>query len=582
MRDIRFLLKTRYSASRALVIGINDYDKASPLSYAVNDAREVHDVLVAELGFSEENVTLLVDSDATRERIRTSYLAFASPSIDLDERIVVFFAGHGHTRTGIRGEVGYLVPVDGDIDDLSTLIRWNDLTADSELIRAKHMLFIMDACYGGLALTRNLAPGSARFLKDMLLRYSRQVLTAGKADEVVSDSGGPIPDHSVFTGHLIEGLRGKAATEGGVITANGLMSYVYGKVANDKNSHQTPHYGYFDGDGDFILLAPQLKELEETEKKDLDNLLVVPFSDNHLSSATTDPKIAKIKSLLSTDSSSIELHDFVIREVKRFLAETSEDHFKMEGQFSKEELLDRISKYEVAAKDLSLFISCVAYWGKPIHKAILQKAISRSTDRLESRSGLSTWLALRWFPQILYLYSSGIAAVEGRRYDSLANVFFAPIGSPSPGQPLRVFIESVANAILELTRGDVFKQLPGHEQQYTPISEYLFKILQPSLDDLLFLGMDYERSFDEFEVLFALVTADSKKQRGQRPWGPIGRFGWKQSSRDGPPLSRVIDEALAAGADWEPLRAGFFGGKTDRFREIAIEYLALVKGLNWW
>src|SRR5439155_10124504 len=112
---------------------------------------------------------------------------------------------------------------------------WDDLTRNSELIRAKHMLFVMDACYGGLALTRNTQPGSARFLKDMMLRYSRQVLTAGKANEVVADSGGPLPAHSVFTGHLIEGLRGKATAANGVITANGLMAYVYQSVANDQN-----------------------------------------------------------------------------------------------------------------------------------------------------------------------------------------------------------------------------------------------------------------------------------------------------------------------------------------------------------
>jgi uncharacterized caspase-like protein len=248
LRDIRFLLKTHYTGSRALIVGINRYKNISSLSYAVNDAEEIRSILVKEFSFPKKDITYLIDSDATKYRILREFMRFTSDEVDLDERILVFFAGHGHTRTGIRGEVGYLVPYDADMFNLSTLIRWDDLTRNAELIRAKHMLFIMDACYGGLALTRNLYPGSTRFLKDMLLRYSRQVLTAGKADEVVSDSGGPIPNHSVFTGYLIEGLRGKAFTEGGILTANGLMAYVYREVANDKNSQQTPHYGYFDGD----------------------------------------------------------------------------------------------------------------------------------------------------------------------------------------------------------------------------------------------------------------------------------------------------------------------------------------------
>ena len=291
LRDIRFLLKTHYSTSRALIVGINQYQTLPPLSYAVSDTQAIRDVLVDELDFPEDSVVCLYDREATKTAIMSAYLCLAADDVGLDERIIIFFAGHGHTLTGVRGEVGYLVPVDANPSDLSTLIKWDELTGNSELIRAKHMLFIMDACYGGLALTRSLSAGSTRFLKDMLLRYSRQVLTAGKADEVVADSGGPLPNHSVFTGHLIQGLRGGAAGENGVLTANGLMSYVYSKVATDKNSHQTPHYGHFDGDGDLILVAPQLDELGRDESKDLDTLIVVPVVEEESSPDTTQRKV---------------------------------------------------------------------------------------------------------------------------------------------------------------------------------------------------------------------------------------------------------------------------------------------------
>jgi len=209
LKDIRFFAKPRYKASWALIVGIDNYKNASPLSYAVSDASEIREVLVNELGFPNANITYLVDGDATNENILKSFMRFARNDIELDDRIFVFFAGHGHTKTGIHGEVGYLVAYDSDSDDLSTYIRWDDLTRNSELVHAKHILFVMDACYGGLALTRTLGPGSTRFLKDMMLRYARQVLTAGKADEVVADSGGPLPNHSIFTGHLIEGMQGK-------------------------------------------------------------------------------------------------------------------------------------------------------------------------------------------------------------------------------------------------------------------------------------------------------------------------------------------------------------------------------------
>jgi hypothetical protein len=582
MRDIRFLLKTHYSNSRALVIGINNYQNASPLSYAVSDAEEVHHVLISDLDFPESNVICLVDSDATKENILRAFMRFTSGDVELDERILVFFAGHGHTRTGIRGEVGYLVPFDADMQDFSTFIRWDDLTRNGDLIRAKHMLFIMDACYGGLALTRSIHSGSTRFLKDMMLRYSRQVLTAGKADEEVADSGGPLPNHSVFTGHLLEAIRGKAVTENGVLTANSLMSYVYAKVANDKNSQQTPHYGYFDGDGDFILLAPQLSELEKTDDKDLDSLIVVPYADEEYSGESSSDKVKKIKSLLSNDFSSIELHDFVVDEVRHFLSSTSEDHFKVQGQYSKDELLDRISSYENLINNLSILLACIAYWARPIHHSILQKAFARSTDRLASQGGLVVWLSLRWYPLIITLYCSGIAAVAGKRYSSLTSIFYTTISSSENSNQSEFLIEAATYSINKLFDNNVFKHLPGYERYYTPMSEYLFKILQPKLDDVLFIGKDYEASFDEFEVLFALAVADLRKQSDQYVWGPIGRFGWKGRHGSVSPMSRIVAEARNMGENWEPLRAGLFGGKAERFDAVATELQNMISHLPWY
>lgn len=581
MRDIRFLLKPHYINSYALVIGINDYKNTSPLSYAVSDAEEVRDTIVKEFDFPPENIKYLVDENATKKSILREFLRFSRDDINLDDRILIFYAGHGHTLSGIRGEVGFLVPYDADTSDISTLIRWDEFTKNTELIRAKHMLFIMDACYGGLALTRSLHSGSTRFLNDMMYRFSRQVLTAGKADQEVSDSGGPLLNHSVFTGHLIEGLRGKAKSEDGIMTASHLMTYVYGKVANDRNSNQTPHYGHFEGDGDFIFTELQLEDIEEAGEKNNDKLVVVPYAEEDFVLENTCDKIKIIKSLLSNDNSTIELHDYLIEEVRRFLSATSEDNFSLTIAYTQAEFLDRISKYEEVTNDLSLLIACLSYWAKPNHELILQKVLARSTDRLDQQSGIVGWINLRWHPLILGIYCSGIAAVEGNRYDSLANIFYTIVGTSEYNQSVEYFIESVANGISKLRSPDIFKDLPGHERYYTPMSEYLFKLLQPKLDDILFIGKNYERSFDEFEVLFSLAMIDLRIQNGLRPWGPLGRFGWKIQSNNNP-LKSTINQANSQKENWIPLKAGLFGGQYERFTKAATELTAIVSSLNWW
>lgn len=581
MRDLRFLFKTHYGISRALIIGINKYKSASPLSYAVSDAASIKDLLVSDLGFPESEVTLLTDEAATRQAVLKAFLRFAKDDVGLDDRLVVFFAGHGHTRTGSRGEIGYLVPHDADMSDFSTFIRWDELTRNADLIRAKHVLFIMDACYGGLALVRTTTAGSTRFLKDMMLRTSRQVLTAGKADEVVSDSGGPIPNHSVFTGHLIEALQGKAATSDGVLTASAVMSYVYAKVANDKNSHQTPHYGHVDGDGDMILLAPVLNELEESDTKDIDRLVSVPFAYPSVEIDSAEAKVTRVKALLASESGTIELHDLLSSEVRRFLAATTEDAFAPSGQFTQTEFVSRLERYEAAAQDIALLLACVSQWGRPSHMATLQKCIARSSDRLELTGGLTVWLALRWYPLLMELYCCGIAAVDARRFDSLAAVFGTSL--PSLGYPRTsdTFVEAASMAVLELNRTNVLKQIPGHERNYTPLSEYLLKILQPGLDDALFLGKNYETAFDTFEVYFALCAADARLANGQDAWGPIGRFGWRWG-RDNSPLERVLKEANAQKGEWQPLKAGLFGGDLERFKNVAEQFTQLIGRLNWY
>ena len=581
MRDTRFLFKTHYGASRALVIGIDRYLTASPLSYAVSDAVAIGDLLVSDFNFPQANVTLLIDEAATRQAIQKTFLRFANDDVGLDDRLIIFFAGHGHTRTGSRGEIGYLVPHDADMADFSTFIRWDELTRNADLIRAKHVLFIMDACYGGLALVRTAGPGTTRFLKDMMLRTSRQVLAAGKADEVVSDSGGPIPNHSVFTGHLIEALRGKAANADGILTASAVMSYVYAKVASDKNSQQTPHYGHIDGDGDMVLLAPGLGRLEESETKDIDRLVSVPYADALVEYDDNDSKVKRVKTLLANESGAIELHDVLISEVKRFLSVTTDDAFAPSGQFTVTEFVSRLERYETATQDLALLLACVAHWGHAPHLVTLQKCIARSSDRLESTGGLTVWLALRWYPLLIELYCSGIAAVDARRFDSLAAIFGTALPSSDYQRTSDTFVDAASAALLELNRTNVLKQIPGHERNYTPLSDYLLKTLQPKLDDTLFLGKNYEVAFDTFEVYFALCAADARVANGHDAWGPIGRFGWKRA-RDNSPLERVLKEAEAKKADWPPLKAGLFGGDWTRFKKVAEQFTQLISRLNWY
>ncbi len=247
-----------YSDSWAIVIGIDDYAKWPKLHYAVRDAQAIRETLIHKFGFVPEHIVSLTNQEATRTGILGAFHdRLAHSGMKKNDRLFVFFAGHGATRQLSSGrDLGYIVPVDSDPNQIATdAVPMTELQNIAESLTAKHALFVMDACYSGLGLTRGGGGNSSNFLRDNAKRTGRQMLTAGGADQLVAD-GGP-NGHSVFTWTLLQGLAGKGDLNGdGLITATELAAYVAPAVA--AVSRQTPAFGSLPGSegGDFIFELP--------------------------------------------------------------------------------------------------------------------------------------------------------------------------------------------------------------------------------------------------------------------------------------------------------------------------------------
>jgi len=169
--------------------------------------------------------------------------------------VLVFFAGHGATRKLASGrDLGYIIPVDADLSNFEgSAVSMTNFQDISEAIPAKHVLFLMDSCYSGLALTRGgTVLSTQNYLNEMSKREARQMFTAGGADQQVADNGPS--GHSIFTWALLQGLDGRADLNGdGVITATELAAYVAPAVS--ALSHQIPAFGNLPGSegGDFLF-----------------------------------------------------------------------------------------------------------------------------------------------------------------------------------------------------------------------------------------------------------------------------------------------------------------------------------------
>ncbi|KAK0212903.1 caspase domain-containing protein, partial [Desarmillaria ectypa] len=83
----------------ALVIGIDKYKSGSiwDLDSCVSDARRMNRWLMSDLGVPKENICLLIDAEATKAGIETTFLSHLvnNPSIQRGDAILIYFAGHG-------------------------------------------------------------------------------------------------------------------------------------------------------------------------------------------------------------------------------------------------------------------------------------------------------------------------------------------------------------------------------------------------------------------------------------------------------------------------------------------------------
>jgi hypothetical protein len=241
--------RTGYGKSWAVVIGINQYQKWPELVYAVKDARAVAQRL-SRLGF--DKIITITDRDATQRNILRVLGDELYAKTKPEDRVFIFFAGHGQTQDLPRGDkMGYIIPVDGDRTDYySTAISMRQLQDLSDRLRAKHIFYAMDSCFSGLLLRLRGVPGTdfAAYTSSPV----RQVLTAGSEGEEVVEVKG----HGLFTRALLTGLDGHADTDGdGYITASELYEFLTPRILKASHNRQNPLFGRLDqGRGEFVFM----------------------------------------------------------------------------------------------------------------------------------------------------------------------------------------------------------------------------------------------------------------------------------------------------------------------------------------
>lgn len=249
---------TGMGRSYAVVIGVSNYQKNGfpKLESPQHDAIRVKDFLLDQ---EFDRVYVLTNAAATPERVGRLMDEVIPALAGRNDRFLFYFSGHGTQRQVGSKTLGYLALADSGPTEYSKMIDMESVRRWDELLEpTRHVLFVLDSCFSGLAgIQAKSSP------KDMELRrlsqYAHYLITAGSADEISVASlerwGG-----SLFTSAFISGASGRADTESsdfgkdGVISLKKLMIYIGGRIDSEKSSMSG------------IKMSPQMSALQASSE----------------------------------------------------------------------------------------------------------------------------------------------------------------------------------------------------------------------------------------------------------------------------------------------------------------------------
>ena len=136
----------------AVIVGISDYPGLeNDLWHADDDAQEMRDALVANYGFPEENIKLLLDRKAKFRDI-VGAIEWLAAREDADSSVVFFFCGHGFRRADAENW-------DTDIEDDSQdegIVSWDMYGLPDGMLKEKFSAFettkltmVFGSCFSG-------------------------------------------------------------------------------------------------------------------------------------------------------------------------------------------------------------------------------------------------------------------------------------------------------------------------------------------------------------------------------------------------------------------------------------------------
>ncbi len=225
----------------ALVVGVSKFAQPSiNLKYPAKDAKDLATYLTTEANFAPDHVKLLVDEDATKERVLAELGDKWLPRLARpNDLVLIFISSHGSSSKADLEGLNYLVMHNTDPESLyATGLPLEDLAnAIKHRVHSNRVVLIIDACHSGAAQPSKGVQRVGNFDTNLLQGTGQLIICSSGQNQLSWES--KRYQNGVFTRQLIESLRMQKGKPTMVQAFDHLKEAVESEVLQDRKELQT-------------------------------------------------------------------------------------------------------------------------------------------------------------------------------------------------------------------------------------------------------------------------------------------------------------------------------------------------------